>query len=343
LNPPFILVILASLLVLTPLEARAQSRPVAGSIRGVVVNASRDREPVAGAEVVLRVKLEGQFVIAAEGVADQQGQFAFDEIPADAEYVYMPGANLEGIHYPGPRVTLNAQTPHARVQLPVHDTVTQPSPLVLRRHSIMLDPQTDALKVTETLLIENPSTQTYVGRPAREGGRAATLRLAIPSDFRRVTFDQEFYGRQFTVIDGQLVTDIPWTPGQRELAFTYVLPNENRNRVWQRPLDLPCDDLQIEVRSDKPEDVVCNLPRATSPPTGSATFTSQGQSYPAGHVVTLQLERLPLSMATFGRWLALAVLFVLITAATLIGTRYRERKQTQLPDREASRRPKRAA
>lgn len=55
--------------------------------------------------------------------------------------------------------------------------------------------------------------RTYVGRPAHEGGRTATLRLSIPSDFHRTTFHKEFYGRQFTLIDGRLVTDIPWAPG----------------------------------------------------------------------------------------------------------------------------------
>jgi hypothetical protein len=338
----FILVVAVALLGQAPPVASGQALPVAGSISGVVVNASRDLVPVAGAEVILRVKLEGEFVIAAEGVADEQGRFVFDDIPADADYFYMPGANLDGIHYPGPRISLSAQTPHARVKLVVHETVADPSPLVLRRHNITLYPETNALKVTETLLIENPSAQTYVGRPSREGGRAATLRLAIPSDFRRTTFQEEFYGRQFTLIDGQLVTDIPWTPGQRELAFTYVLPNAERHRVWQRPLDLPCDHLQIQVYTDTPDEVLCNLSRAASQTIGSVTFESTGQALAAGHLIHLQLGRLPISLSTYARWIALAVLGGLI-AMSVIGTHYRRQKRPQIRVPERSNAPKRAA
>jgi len=319
---PFILVSAVALMVQTP--------PVAGSISGVVVNASRDQAPVSNAEIVLRVKLEGQFVIAAEGVADDEGRFLFDNLPVSADYIYLPGANRNGVHYPGSRVRLTAETPHARVKLPVHDTVAEPNPLVLRRHDIILQPEPDALRVTETLLIENPSDRTYVGKPAQSDGRAATLRLSIPADFRRTTFSNEFYGRQFTVFDGRLVTDIPWTPGVRELAFTYVLPNEDRNRVWERPLDLPCDHLRITVDTEVPDEVVCNLTGETSQTPGSVTFESKGQTLPAGHVVRLQLERLPITLATYGRWLALAVLVILIATTSLIGARYRRRQQLQI-------------
>jgi len=140
-----------------------------------------------------------------------------------------------------------------------------------------------------------------------------------------------------------LVTDIPWTPGQRELAFTYVLPNEDRNRVWQRPLDLPCDDLRIEIHTDNPDDVVCNLPRDSSQINGSVRFASSGKTLPAGHLVSLQLERLPISWATYGRWLALVLLVGLVAAASLIGTRRRQNQTSQLGGKQASSESKQAA
>jgi hypothetical protein len=308
------------------------SNPVAvpGSIRGVVVNASRDMRPVPGAEIVLRVRLDGEFVVAAEGVADELGRFVFDDIPADSGYIYLPGANCEGIHYPGPRVQLSSQMPHARLTLKVHDTVSDPSPLVIRRCDIAIQPETDALRVTETLLIENPGAETYVGIPAREGGRAATLRLSIPSDFRRTTFQNEFYGSQFTLIDGKLVTDIPWTPGQRELVFTYVLPNNDRQRVWERPLDLPCDRLHIDVHTDTPGEVSCNLSPAAGENNSTVGFESKGETLPAGHVVRIQLGRLPVSLAAYGRWIALALLGALMAIAGCVSI-FCHRKKPLIP------------
>ncbi len=347
MTSPFTLAALLALLAPTapaaPTAPTAANAPTAGSISGVVVNASQQSTPAGGAEVVLRVRLDGQWVIAAEGIADDQGRFVFDDIPVDAGYIYLPGANRDGVHYPAARVSLTPQTPHARVNLAIHETVADPNPLLLRRHEISIHLEADAIRVTEKLLIENPGLKTYVGQPQRVGARATTLRLSIPSNFRRATFHKEFYGRQFTLLRGGLVTDIPWTPGQRELAFTYVLPNNDQTRVWQRPLDLPCDQLRIKVFSETPEEISCNLSLATSQTSGVVTFESTGQTIPADQVIRLQLDGRPFSLATHGRWLALAVLLVLILATGLIRTRFRRRDRSQIGDREVAIAPKQAA
>jgi hypothetical protein len=333
----------AQLFLVAILALQGQTNPVAGSIRGVVVNASQGMKSVGNAEVVLRVQLAGQLVVAAEGLADEQGRFKFDNIPADADYVYLPGANFDGVHYPGSRVKLSRQQPHAEVKLPIHETVTAPNPLVLRRHDISIHPESDALRVTETLLIDNPGNETYVGQPAREGGRATTLSLSIPSDFRRTTFQSEFWGKNFTLFENRLVTDVPWTPGERELAFTYVLPNDDRNRIWQRPLDLPCEHLRIEVFAQVPDEVTCNLSRAEIQQQGTATFESNAQLLSANHVIRVQFGGLPVTWATFGRWMALGILVVLILVTGLIGFLHRRKNQSQPGDLPVSGASKRAA
>jgi len=308
--------VISTVTMIAALLALGLDEPAAGSIRGQVVNASQDETPVGGAEVVLRVKLEGEFVIAVEGRADADGRFVFDNIPADPDYVYLPGANHQGVHYPAARVRLSRQQPHAQVQVPIRETISQPNPLVIRRHEITIDAASDAVRVTETLVIDNDSQKTYVGQPERAGGRAATLRLAISANLRRVTFNQEFYGRQFVLMDQRLVTDIPWTPGRREIAFSYVLPIEHRNRVWQRPLDLPCEQLRIKVHTDAPDEVSTNLDVAPMRIQGGLLFESQDATLPVGHLVRVQLEDAPYSLASHGRWLALSLLLGLIAISS---------------------------
>ncbi len=125
-------------------------------------------------------------------------------------------------------------------------------------------------------------------------------------------------------------------PGQRQLTFTYVLPNENHDRVWQRPLDLPCDNLRVEVQTDDPDEISCNLARAASQATGQVIFQSTGQALPAGHVVRVELRRLPISLATYGRWLALIVLILLIAVTSLVGFQNRRTKRLQERDTQPS-------
>ena len=209
-----------------------------GVIEGVVVRAA-DQTPVAGAEVVLRAKVGGQTLPAAETTADARGRFRFAHLAADGRCIYLPGANHDGVHYPGPGVRLSSSQRRAEVKVAVCDAVAFPNPLVVRRHTITLCPEPDALRVTESMLIDNPTSVCYVGQAAGKDAEPATLQLAIPADFQRVTFDSEFFGKRFSLAGGRLVTGIPWPPGRRELTFSYLLGNTQRHYVWQRPLDLP--------------------------------------------------------------------------------------------------------
>ena len=139
--------------------------------------------------------------------------------------VYQAGATRHGIFYPGPRIRLTDLQPIARTELSVCDAVAGPNPLVLKKMDVTIRPETGLLKVTESLLLENPSHTCYVGEAAHDGADPVTLELSIPPDFERTTFDLEFFGRRFAVVNNKLVTSVPWPPGERELRYTYVLRN----------------------------------------------------------------------------------------------------------------------
>jgi hypothetical protein len=218
---------------------------------------------------------------------------------------------------------LTAQRPSASVELAVCDAVADPCPLVVRRHEIALRHEPGALTATESLLIENPTSTCYVGRASEEGGEPVTLQLAIPSEFSRVTFEQEFYGRRFSIAGGKLITGIPWPPGRREVKFTYVVPTQSGHHRWQRPLDLPCDLVRVRVENAGPEQVACNLKPGTEEETDTRTFGSDGKTLPAGHAISVELGRLPLPLMAYARWAALAILTIFVAGASLIRVRRR--------------------
>jgi hypothetical protein len=308
---------MALTMLLLTLSVLAANPPAGdGLIEGAVVRAL-DQTPVSGAEVVLRAKVDGQLMPVAETTADAQGRFRFEHLPADGDCVYLPGANRDGIHYPGPSVRLSALRRQAQVSLAVYDAVTFPNPLVVRRHEILLCPQPDALQVTESMLIDNPSQACYVGQSAGEDAEPVTLRLAIPAKFERITFASEFFGRRFSLIDGKLLTGVPWPPGQRELKFSYLLPNSQRHFQWQRPLDLPSEGVRVSVGSNSPQQVTCNLDRAPRQENGSIAFETHERTLAAGYPLRVELGQLPISAMTYGPWGALALLVGLILTTSL--------------------------
>ncbi len=313
-----------ALLLIAAMASTASGDEGNGYVGGIVVNAA-DGQPVAGAEVVLRRKLDDQFAPVAETTTDAKGKFLFQHL-STAGTIYLPGANWGGVHYPGPAIRLTPSNTTVGVKLKVCDAIGKPNPLVARRHEIVIRPEPGVLKVSETILIENPTKTCYVGEAPSEDQEAVTLCLHIPSDFEQVTFDKEFYGRRFLLAGGSLVTGIPWTPGQRELGFTYVLRNEQRHRTWQRALDLPCSDVSVRVATDKPEEVACSLAAGRSVKPGEVVFEYHGTPLPAGRQIRVDLGRLSIPLLVYGKWFAVGLLAVLVFLTAFAASRKRNKK-----------------
>lgn len=303
-----------SLLLLTCLAAAGQVDQPAGVISGTAVNGSTGDRVMAGTEVVLRASQDGAFVPVAATTTDDHGRFFFSELPFDQGLIYLPGVNYLGIHYPGSRVRLTPDQTTASVRLIAFETAASPSPLISRRHEIRVQPGKGYLEVTESLLVENPSRATFVGQ-AVDDSPPVTLRLSLPEGIENVTFDREFHGRNFQLREGRLVTELPWPPGSRELKFLYRLPVEQRFGVLNRVLDLPTEEVVVQVATSKPDVVACNLPRMANSSGQQVVFEQRGKTLRAGHQIVLQLGAVPLRFETYARWLAVAALVVLIAGS----------------------------
>lgn len=291
-----------------------------GQIVVTVVNASQGDRPVPGAEVLLRAGDNQGVIPIAQGVTDENGQFRFEGLPLDEQLIFLPGANRNEIHYPGPRIRLAENLARQMVRLAVYDASEGPSPLETKSHSIVVRAETGLLKVSETLVVSNPSNYSYVGDGAAANDAPATLRLNIPSDFLKVTFNEEFFGRQFHLVDGALQTEIPWVPGEKKIELTYYLPFETGRLSLRRVLELPSQNVSVSVYRAGIERIECNLTSVPSASDAQASYSSDGRQLPAGHVLAIDLGGLPLPVMAYARWAA-AVLLATMIALTIVAQR----------------------
>ena len=305
----------------TLLLVLALSQPgtqVTGTIDGVVLNASQENTPVAQAEVILQVQMEGEFAPVEKTETDWLGRFHFDNLPVGPDALYLPGATRDEIFYPGRRIELSANQRTAHLNVAVRDTIRQPDPLVIREHEVVMRPEAGVLQVVEAMLVDNPSDQTYIGNGAPDAKMIPTFHLGIPSDFSRLTFEKEFFGRQFHLIDGQVLTTIPWTPGQRWIRFTYSIPNDESRRVWEHRFDVPCEHAVIRVQHERAEDVASSLGAPSSVQSGEAVFELSKDQLAGIDSIQITLGKLPVPWTSFAKWIAAGILLTLIGSVYLL-------------------------
>jgi hypothetical protein len=176
------------------------------------------------------------------------------------------------------------------------------------------------MEISETLLITNPSQNTYVGEQV-EDAPPATLRLSVPPNFDRITFGSEFYGRRFRIVDHQPVTDIAWPPGERELKFSYRIPISESGGVLRRPLDMPCRSATLRVRGQNAEEITCNLDLAERD-SSETVFASTDKELPAGQIIELQIGAVPFPWVECTRWGSLVALAALMLATAVLLRRH---------------------
>jgi hypothetical protein len=289
----------------------------AGAIQGAVVSGTHGQQPLAGVEVVLRAGADGELVAVAKTTTDRYGKFVFPQVPLDPSLVYQPGANRDGVHYPGQRVRLDANERVAQATIVVFDAISTPCPLVAKRHDIDVTVDGQVLTITESLLLHNPSRATYVGQ-SMGAAPPPTFWLSIPQNFDRVTFDKEFFGRRFFVVDHRPVTDMPWLPGERELRFTYRIPLVESAGQFRRTIDVPSSAVRVRVHGADQRRTSCNLPESSDAPDGQLVFAPAGEQLARDFTIVLQIASLPFPWMQYARWGAIVVLAALAGATVAI-------------------------
>jgi hypothetical protein len=200
------------------------------------------------------------------------------------------------------------------------DVVRESSPLLIAQHDIEIEVRESVMEVTECLIVSNESLTTYVGKPEVDE-MPVTFQMSIPPNFDRVTFDSEFYGRRFRIVDHRMVTDIPWPPGKGKLKFTYRVPLEKSAGLFRRPLDLRSSNVRIRVKAKDPQHVTSNLPIVTLDDSDRVVMASAGKQLPAGYTIELQIGNMPIPWMLYARWGSLVALATLVLATFLVSGR----------------------
>ena len=157
-------------------------------------------------------------------------------------------------------------------------------------------------------------------------GPPVTLQLSIPKNFDRVTFEKEFYGRRFVVVDHRPVTEMPWLPGEQELTYTYRVPLVESAANFAGLSILPSS--MFASACMERTSGLCRAICLSSDATGGQTvFATAGEQLKRDSTIEVQIASLPFPWMQYARWGSVVLLAVLVGATVAI-PRLRRRRST---------------
>lgn len=190
------------------------------AIDGTVVNATTEK-PQPGVTVTLVHPGENGMQTLATVKSDAQGKFKIDqEVPSPPALLQ---STYQGVTY---NKILAPGAPSTGVRVDVYDSTKAGSAAKISQHMFLIEPGADALKITETILLQNDGNTTY-NDPAK-----GTIQFYLPRAAResaRVTVDAPGgmpiqRAPEETGKDGVYKVDYPAKPGETRYDVNYNLP-----------------------------------------------------------------------------------------------------------------------
>jgi hypothetical protein len=205
------------------------------AIDGTVINATTGK-PQPSVTVTLVHPGAGGMQTLGSAKSDAEGKFAIDqEVPSPPALLQ---ATYQGVTY---NSVLPPGSPTSGVQLSVYDSTNRMPANVEQQHLLILEPDSNQLKVSETILVENKANETF-NDPAK-----GSLQLFIPQSINTevtVTAPGGMPIRrapQKTAQADVFKLDYPLKPGETQFELGYTWPDAKKfsgKAVGKDPLRL---------------------------------------------------------------------------------------------------------
>jgi hypothetical protein len=225
--------ILATLL----LAALPVSADTNGVIEGTIVNGTTGVLPDQPLTATLNAYLSGDLTDTENVAAAADGTFAFTGLDTGSDYTYQIQVSYNDVTFTGDPLTFSANETTLTTTVNIYETTDDSSGLSISMAHVVIYTTGSDLTVTEVYYLDNSSDRAYSG----------PLTFSLPQD---ATPSNMAASLTWSTVGGQgaIVDTVPIAPGQRQINFTYSLP-QAEGYTLSRNVPLPVQQVNVLVQS----------------------------------------------------------------------------------------------
>jgi len=280
----------------------AMAMSAKGTLAIQAVQGTKDGPPVGGEDVEIIIFHRDQPVQQINSKLDDHGLLVVENLPVSLGIRALVRVQHAGVLFQDAGPPMDDANPTGSMNITVYEVSDerQPMDIVVRQLAGAL--VSNGVDVAETVVVENNGDRTWLGEPADEAGRRATVQLTLPPDAVEVELLQGFHGwccSQYT--PPTLTVQMPIMPGQTTFKFAYKIPVRSGESDLRISSGLPTEHSVFVVPAT---DLVASGEGAeligTETISGVQATKYEGGPHAAGDVVGLKLSdvRLPVLEAS---------------------------------------------
>lgn len=182
---------------------------------------------------------------------DDTGLAMVGDLPVGVGFQPVVQIEHAGVTYQETGSPMDPATPNASVEIVVYDvTETKPAWRVGMRQVMAAEAQ-DAVRVSESLTVENPADATWLGDTMATTGKKTTVHVVLPPGARDVHLDHGFHGWCCTTFEGgELAVQMPLMPGRTNYQYSYFVPVEGGRANIAFASPAPTERVTVFVPAD---------------------------------------------------------------------------------------------
>ncbi len=272
----------------------------------------------AGTSVTLETYDNMQLSSAVDAAVNEDGSFTFENVEAEVGRVYLVTLTYGGVLYSSDPIHMTdvVSGQPVAIEIPIADTTTDSSLLMIDRMHIFFDFPTDTqtLQVVELYIIDNPTDRVMVS----PDGQTPVVSYELPEGALNLAFQDGQIGERFVLTETGFGDNEPIPPGAGfQVLFAYELPYTNKAK-FDLPISLPVQAAVVMVPEGlklKSDQLISSGP-TTMQGMSIEVFTASNLS--GGTALSLNLSGRPGMGTTSGtenNWIALVIGGVALAAA----------------------------
>jgi hypothetical protein len=209
-----------------PLPAIEQPRQQQTS--GTLAVRARQGTPGAAAIGPVPIEIElyhrGNHINTIDAHLDEHGVALIEQIPVAMGLQPLIKIAYSGVTYQKVGEVMDPSRPYQMVEVVCYELTEEAPPWSVSMRHVMVSLAPDGVEVTEVMVLNNPTQQTWVGKRGGEG-KAVTTEFMLPDGALSVSLGNGFHDWCCSTLGKDRISNhLPLTPGATEMIYGYFLP-----------------------------------------------------------------------------------------------------------------------